>query len=464
MTPSRSDWLYDVAHRNTYPPGYPYRPLEPQQFRYLELLPSEDRSSRPQCRLYHGEPANSQYAALSYVWGQRETSNPVFIELESQVFEVTPNLFWALQGLRHPTQKIVLWVDAICINQKDILERNEQVKLMTAIYKSASFVLMWMGNADKNSNAAMKFLVDFDNGTSEGMERANLLQNSFDVQAGLIGLLSRKYWSRVWIMQEVVLSQAAFICCGSYVASWSALTQLLAPLKPVESLQLQLSGQYLGFHTIQNTAKDLVWPVAELNVKRQMQENISCWEGLQMARQRDATDARDFIFSLLGFVDDLPIEVDYEVSVPELYRSLVIDFITRDRSLDILTMCRNFDPSIKDGHIKADDQPTSSTLSELSGMLQLILLNMGKSESGNKANDGNVGTNSEGRSGNEGETTIGPHTSMNGLTNSTKQGRSKPWKRTKNPKKQLATHGLLNEASQPQPQHSQRLVSVPFRL
>jgi hypothetical protein len=412
MTPSRADYLYDVAHKSAYLPGYPYQPLEPRQFRYLELLPSEDPSFRPQCRLYRGEPADSHYAALSYVWGQRDASNPVFIELESQAFEVTPNLFSALQELRHPTQKIALWVDAICINQKDVLERNEQVKLMTAIYENANLVLMWMGRADKSSIAAMKFLVGFDNGISEQRARADLLQYSFDIQAGLIGLLSRRYWSRVWIMQEVIVSRAAYICCGSYVASWAALTQLLVPLSPMESLQLQLNGQYLGFHTIQKTASDLVWPMAQLNLKRQMHETITCWEGLQMARQRGATDARDFIFSLLGFVDEMPIEVDYGTPVPELYRSLVMNFITRDKTLDILTMCRNFDPSVKGGHRNADDQLTSSTISGLSGMLQLLLLNLGNAESGDENEDANVGSSSGEKGGHGSETSIDPHTSI----------------------------------------------------
>jgi hypothetical protein len=99
MDSSRADHLYEIAHKEAFPPGYPYHPLEPQQFRYLELLPNESLSATPRCRLYRGKPADSEYAALSYLWGQRDTQNPVFIELESQSFDVTPNLFSALQHL-----------------------------------------------------------------------------------------------------------------------------------------------------------------------------------------------------------------------------------------------------------------------------------------------------------------------------------------------------------------------------
>ena len=69
MDSSRADHLYEIAHQKAFPPGYPYHPLEPQQFRYLKLLPNESLSATPRCRLYRGEPADTEYAALSYVWG-----------------------------------------------------------------------------------------------------------------------------------------------------------------------------------------------------------------------------------------------------------------------------------------------------------------------------------------------------------------------------------------------------------
>lgn len=70
---------------------------------------------------------------------------------------------------------------------------------MTTIYENAIFVLMWMGPEDGSSNIAMKFLVNYDNGRVEASSRLDLLPQSIDVYASLIGILEWKYWSRVWI-------------------------------------------------------------------------------------------------------------------------------------------------------------------------------------------------------------------------------------------------------------------------
>lgn len=85
-----------------------------------------------------------EYEALSYVWG--ETSDPQNIELNRVTFPVATNLYVALQFLRIPSGVRILWVDAICINQNDVEERNYQVGLMSSIYSSAWRVLCWLGD------------------------------------------------------------------------------------------------------------------------------------------------------------------------------------------------------------------------------------------------------------------------------------------------------------------------------
>ena len=58
---------------------------------------------------------------------------------------ITRNLYSALSDLRHDNKPRVLWVDAVCINQADIDERNQKIRLMRKIYEKAKVVSVWLG-------------------------------------------------------------------------------------------------------------------------------------------------------------------------------------------------------------------------------------------------------------------------------------------------------------------------------
>jgi hypothetical protein len=86
------------------------------------------------------------YTALSYVWG--DVSNPIPITLDKKNIRVTQNLHRALQRFRKTT--VLLWVDAICINQQDLDEKNVQVNMMAKIYVKAASVAVWLGPDEHN--------------------------------------------------------------------------------------------------------------------------------------------------------------------------------------------------------------------------------------------------------------------------------------------------------------------------
>lgn len=125
-----------------------YTPLPDGHIRLLILHPSQHNESPLRCRLidYHladDEFGTHPYEALSYVWGAGDHHEILFVGNESHL-PVTRNLHAALTRLRHRALDRVLWVDAVCINQKDIPERNSQVQLMTKIYAYASRVVVWI--------------------------------------------------------------------------------------------------------------------------------------------------------------------------------------------------------------------------------------------------------------------------------------------------------------------------------
>ncbi|KAI0180408.1 heterokaryon incompatibility protein-domain-containing protein [Hypoxylon sp. FL1284] len=81
------------------------------------------------------------------------TNEPDSIIVNNHYFPVKHNLLLALRHLRSPTHRLSLWIDAICINQKDVGELNTQVAMMSFIYRRASLVVAWLGVGKHNDYA-----------------------------------------------------------------------------------------------------------------------------------------------------------------------------------------------------------------------------------------------------------------------------------------------------------------------
>ncbi|EAT86265.1 hypothetical protein SNOG_06434 [Parastagonospora nodorum SN15] len=100
--------------------------------------------------------------ALSYVWGN--TDRTTIITCNGKTLGITKNLYIALQAIRQPDRETTLWADAICIDQDNVEERNEQIKLMATIYSSAKRVLVWLGHsqdAEAAFSIANRMVEDF---------------------------------------------------------------------------------------------------------------------------------------------------------------------------------------------------------------------------------------------------------------------------------------------------------------
>jgi hypothetical protein len=131
--------------------------LERPAFRLLQLL----RGNEPiiECRLYQAYLDGTDtvpYDALSYTWGGTDKKSTVTVN--EKTFDITKNLHSALQHLRSEDTDRVLWVDAICIDQSNELERGHQVQRMCKIYSQAEEVLVWLGQAADETDLFMDSL------------------------------------------------------------------------------------------------------------------------------------------------------------------------------------------------------------------------------------------------------------------------------------------------------------------
>jgi hypothetical protein len=114
---------------------HPYTPLNASrdEIRAIVLEPSGSFKAKVSCRLVHRSlDCMVAFEALSYTWGDSRDKRP--ISLNDGEFMVMKNLDTALRYLRCTYDERVIWIDAICINQDDITERNQQVAKMRDIY------------------------------------------------------------------------------------------------------------------------------------------------------------------------------------------------------------------------------------------------------------------------------------------------------------------------------------------
>jgi len=139
------------------------QPFEYRQFdtrreiRLLKLHPSLDHFSELHSEIFHAQLSTSMkpYEALSYTWGDNKQTKQLLIG--DNKLAITSNLDSALRRLRLTHEPRVLWVDAICINQSDISEKNIQVPLMREIYEFASKTVVWFGE-ENDAQVAFDFI------------------------------------------------------------------------------------------------------------------------------------------------------------------------------------------------------------------------------------------------------------------------------------------------------------------
>ncbi|KAH7276097.1 heterokaryon incompatibility protein-domain-containing protein, partial [Fusarium solani] len=128
-----------------------------RQIRLLTILSTTPEIS---CRVEVAEFEDElSFNALSYVWGDPTVTEAILVN--GHRIQVTTNLASALGYAPHHLSEskhatsMKLWVDSICINQKDIAEKNRQVSLMKDIYSQSGIVLCWLGSPSDPIHAAM---------------------------------------------------------------------------------------------------------------------------------------------------------------------------------------------------------------------------------------------------------------------------------------------------------------------
>ena len=256
---------------------------------------------------------------------------------------MTANLYAALQRLRPSgsDKPIILWIDAICIDQSNVPERSAQVALMRDIYGTAANVIIWLGEEGKDEDLVFQALPTIARlstsrklaGLAPGIRR--------QVCCFFSGLSTNRPWlSLVWILQELALAQNdPLVVLGGRSVRWSLLVgawrviaeEDLAPLGSSEQYLQPLSDPDAGGHEpirhLEIFSKTKLDVLAELREKFHSDSGLGLWKLLIISRTSEATDPRDRIYGLLGLLEadardperSTLISINYRKSTVEVY-------------------------------------------------------------------------------------------------------------------------------------------------
>jgi heterokaryon incompatibility protein (HET) len=179
-------------------PKYSYSKLSATNIRLLRLLPKERDPTKLRCELFDypifsSDRLSHLYEAVSYVWGHKNNLQSIIIDDYS--LDVTQNLYKLLLRLRDNSLPRIIWVDAVCINQKNEKEKESQIRLMAEIYAKASRVIVSLGEAQYDSNQALEII------RVAGEKSINLSEIKPFRQA-VLELLQRPWFRRIWVRKE----------------------------------------------------------------------------------------------------------------------------------------------------------------------------------------------------------------------------------------------------------------------
>lgn len=266
------------------------------------------------------------FAALSYTWG--DALNTTTIEVNGTITQITKTLAAALEHFRQTARfadNFSLWIDALCINQRDHDERSQQVAVMREYYSIAWSVICFSGPSDEHTAKATALIRELSDvySHSESCERLLDRYTSQSPPEGhahapgswlaLAKLVRRSYWTRLWIIQEVTLgADRVVLYCGAEEIRWQDFCQAiemihrwlwLVKYKAIEQDCIRCPEEaqlYEIDRALMHIQKDLL-TLSER--QRAGSQPLDLRRLMEISAHSMCSDARDRVYGMLGVMD-----------------------------------------------------------------------------------------------------------------------------------------------------------------
>lgn len=297
------------------------------------------------------------YMALSYTWGDPSKTSEIFVNGVS--IRATQNVEACLRVLRdkpYIRKGWKIWIDALCINQADIVERGKQVGRMRLVYSKAWTPILWLGDTEEDSDGAME-LIRLLAETYNMRDQANALTQALDRDPRLFGvgrwrslhqLATRRYWSRLWILQEAAMGRDDMpVLCGRHTLPWIDISRAFCLLQKTDEviekfIKGELEAAGLEF-------KLSIWAtfytVGEIQMLQDVQIGhcrTNLYRLLNLGRTVHASDPKDKVYGFLNLMDanlTALIKPDYTASIVDIYTDFAKATIHASGSLDVIRHC-----------------------------------------------------------------------------------------------------------------------------
>jgi hypothetical protein len=328
--------------------AYQYKPLDDAEFRLVRIFP--ERKTRIRCEILHASiESPPPYTAISYAWG--DAGNTRKIDLENSLVPISVSLHGGLEALRQKAKSVMVWADALCIDQHNKGERSRQVQLMTGIYSRAESVAMWLGAEENDSNLATDLLCSIADQAKSPEKVSKLISSKVGKVelTAIVSLFERDYWRRLWVVQEIFNARSITVYCGTTQIPWEVYRDASRAFSRHRS---DLDNAFPGSKrdrrrsTISpdqlSASQVLVYQgpagLPDLDTYMGLGEE-SLLAVLRACRRKITSDAKDKVFGILGC---LPEEVrtefqpDYNLSVKDVYTEVVDYLLKTTERVDII--------------------------------------------------------------------------------------------------------------------------------
>lgn len=318
----------------------------------LRLYPAERLSDPLVGRLVVGNlDQDLSYQVLSYTYGSafdtQQVADDIICMLEGNQIPIPGNLAQGLRRMRSKTEVVPLWIDAICIDHENIEERNSQVQLNHIILREASKVTAWLGEDSQFEEAdyVYTFCKAFEYGKlAEGTEeeikefvtqfRAQWLRKKKrDTRGLLCHFISRRYFRRRWVVQELCGAAQVDVRCGPHVLPWHVF------LAGIEALR----GGPQSDQNCQREIRTILDGPVHVAKKNGIPTEDPCkvLETLCLSRDLSCRNEKDRVFALTSLWKLPGFTVDYRMSVETTYRQLAKALVNEaGRRNDGATICK----------------------------------------------------------------------------------------------------------------------------